>query len=603
MPELKLREDVAQEDTWNVEDLFPSLEKWQGSYKDLSGNGSRPRWPELADCKGRLHEGAERLKETFDIYFKLLRELESVYCYAHLRHDEDTANNDHKTAYGQAMGLYHDFAQEASWIEPEILSLPEETLQSYLESPSLVDYRFHLEKIVLVKPYTLSPEKEELLAMAGKALQTARKAFSAINDADFDFGEVVDGKGEKHRLTHGSYSLYVRNQDRTLRKNTFESLQGKYGRYENTLCELLSGVVNQHAFNARARGYDSCLEAALQPKNIDTNVYHSLIKAVRENLEPLHKYMRLRKKLLGLDELHLYDMSVPITKDMDITMNYADAEEVIVQSVSALGEEYQQHLDKGLKDDRWVDRYENENKRSGAYSSGCYNSHPYILMNYKGLLRDVFTLAHEAGHSMHSLYSRKNQPFHYSDYSIFVAEVASTFNEDLLSRLLMERAQSKEERIFLVNQKVEDIRNTLFRQTMFAEFELMIHDWVEKDIPLTPAKLNEEYHKLAAVYFGPDVVIDKEIQWEWARIPHFYYNFYVYQYATGISAALCLADRVVKEGAPARDAYLSFLKGGSSQYPVDILRMAGVDMCTPDPVKSAIQRFAGLVDDLEELTS
>lgn len=601
MTTTKTREEVASTDKWKMEDLFASLTRWEESFTQLIGSGDRPRWPELASYKGRLSEGPEILREALDLYFKILRQLEPLFFYAHLRHDEDIAHTEHKSAYNRALSLYHDFSQEGSWIEPELLTLPDSDIQTYLKSPYLQDYRFHLEKILLVKPHTLSPEKEELMAMTGKALQTAKKAFSALNDADLDFGSATDSEGKEHPLTHASYFMCVRDKDRTLRKNAFEGFHSRFKEFENTFGELLSGVVSQHVFNSRARNYSSCLEAALKPKNIDLTVYHTLVDTVTQNLAPLHRYMKLRKEVLKLPSLHLYDLSVPLTPNLDIRRTYEEAEAVVVESVAPLGEEYQQLLKQGLKDQRWVDRYENQNKRSGAYSSGCYDSHPYILMNYKGLLRDAFTLAHEAGHSMHSLLSRKHQPFHYSEYSIFVAEVASTFNEDLLNRLLLERAESKEERIFLINQRIDDIRATLYRQTMFAQFELMIHEWGEKDIPLTPSRLNEEYHKLCALYFGPDVTIDSSIDIEWARIPHFYYNFYVYQYATGISAALALSDQVLEEGAPAREAYLSFLKSGCSMYPVDQLKMAGVDMTTPTPIIKTIQKFEKQVEELEKL--
>ncbi|MFQ5729981.1 MAG: oligoendopeptidase F, partial [Waddliaceae bacterium] len=541
------------------------------------------------------------LKAAIEYLLSIERKIDKLYTYAHLRHDEDIAKDKYKIAYLQILDICHGFAQESAWFEPELLSLPDETIENFLSSPILQSYRFHLEKILRLKEHTLSAEKEELLALTGKALETPRKAFSAINDADFTFGKVKDRQGEEREITHASYGIFIRDHDRQLRQKAFKQYHMKYMGFENTLCELVSGQVQCHLVNAQARGYPSCMEAALFPNNIDAKVYHALIKAVNDNLHPLHRYMELRKKVLGIEELHLYDMYVPLTADIDIKIPYKEAEEVIIEAVEPLGPEYQNALKEGLQRERWVDRYENRNKRSGAYSSGCFDSIPYILMNYKELLRDVFTLAHEAGHSMHSLLSHQNQPFCYSKYPIFLAEVASTFNEDLLTRLLLKRAQKKEEKIFLINQKIEDIRATLFRQTLFAEFELLIHELAEKNIPLTPTHLKEEFRKLNTKYFGDLPVIDPEIDIEWARIPHFYYNFYVYQYATGISAAIALTERVVKGGKEERDSYLSFLKGGCSRYPVDLLQLAGVDMRKTEPVEQTIHTFNGLVDQLENL--
>lgn len=595
------RAEVAPENRWNVEDLFPNMEQWEKEYQIIAHEKEQPHWPEIATYKDKLGEGPETLKKALESILSISRKLTLLYTYAHLRHDEDITDDKHKNAFNRIMGILHDFAQETSWFEPELLALPQKTLDTYLSSPVLKEYKFHLEKILRVKPHTLPPEQEELLAMAGKAMQAPHKAFSAINDADFKFGYVKDSQGNERELTHGLYGLYIRDQDRELRKNAFLQLHGTYLKYENTLCELVHGEMQSHVFNSKARKYPTSLDAALFPKNIDTEVYHALIKAVHEGIAALHKYIKLREKILGIGPLHLYDMYVPLTPQFDIKMPYNEAEDVVITSVAPLGAEYQNILRKGLKENRWVDRYENLNKRSGAYSSGCYDSMPYILMNYKDVLRDVFTLAHEAGHSMHSYLSHKHQPYHYGDYSIFLAEVASTFNEELLMQLLLKNAKNKEEKIFLINQKIEDIRGTLFRQTMFAEFELLIHDMAEKNIPLTPKTLKEEYRKLNAFYFGKDVIIDTEAEIEWARIPHFYYNYYVFQYATGISAALALADRVVKGGNAEREDYLSFLKGGSSKYPIDMLKMAGVDMRSPQPVLASIGKFASLVDQLETL--
>ena len=439
------------------------------------------------------------------------------------------------------------------------------------------------------------------MALAQKALQTSPKAFSALNDADFKFPPAVDSKGQSHPLTHAQYQVLVRNADRTLRENTFKTYHGIFHNFENTLAELVDGAVQKNVFNAKGRHFASSLDAALFPKNIDTNVYHALIQAVHEEIDALHAYYEVRSEILKLKPLHLYDMMVPLTPDLDIKMPYTQAEDVIVEALAPLGSDYQKALRKGFKEDKWVDRYENKNKRSGAYSSGSYDTQPYILMNYKDILRDVFTLAHEAGHSMHSFYSHKNQPYQYGDYPIFLAEVASTFNEELLTRHLIKTAQNKDEKIFLINQKLEDIRGTLFRQTMFAEFELKIHTLAEQNIPLTPQLLKEEYFKLNQFYFGNKVHVDQEIEIEWARIPHFYYNFYVFQYATGISAALALAERVCQGGGKEREDYLGFLKSGCSLYPLETLRRAGVDMEKPGPVKAAIQMFRNLTQELKKL--
>jgi oligoendopeptidase F len=597
---IKTRSEVPLSDRWNVESLYTSPKAWLKDFKELGDIDGKVVFPKLAKYKGKLAKDAKTLKAALEYLFEISRQLSKLYTYAHLRHDEDIAEDSNKKMHMQISNILHAFNHEVSWFEPELLAIPAQTIKKLIAAPALKEYRFYLDKIIRLKKHTLTAEKEELIALSGNALSSASKAFSAISDADFQFGSVLDSKGEAHVITQGSYGMHIRSQDRTLRKNAFECMLGKYNAYENTMCELLNGNVQAHLFNAKARKFDSCLEASLFPKNIDTEVYHSLISAVNDNVDVLHKYMRLRQKVLNIGPLHLYDIYVPLTKNVDIQMSYKDAEKAVIESVAPLGDEYQSILEKGLLKSRWVDRYENKNKRSGAYSSGCYDSEPYILMNYKGLLRDVFTLAHEAGHSMHSYLSHKNQPYHYSDYPIFLAEVASTFNEDLLMRYLLENAKTKEEKIFLINQQIEDIRATLFRQTMFAEFELFIHEMAEKNIPITPKLLKEQNSRLNAIYFGP-VVIDPLIEIEWARIPHFYYNFYVYQYATGISAALALSERVNDGGKKEREAYLNFLKSGSSAYPIEILKKAGVDMRSPEPVTAAINKFKSLVEELDKL--
>lgn len=591
------RNKIPYEDCWNVEALYPSFAEWEKDLAEWGREGKMPHWPELLEFKGTLSNGPDKLSALLKKCFEISRHLSKLYTYAHLRHDEDVAENQAKNAHIRISSIYHDFQTETSWMEPEILTLPED----YLKSTEVKEYFIHLERIFRLKPHTLSAEMEELLSVTGKALETAHRSFSAFNNADLKFPNISDEKGQEHELTHGSYLVYLRGKDRTLRENAFKTVHRSFLAYENTLCELINGQVQVHLAHMRARKYNSCLEAALFPHQIDTTVYHSLIEAVRSRLDSLHRYLDLRKQVLGVHELHLYDLYVPLVAEVDFSMKYEEAEDVIIQSVAPLGAEYQKALEKGLKHERWVDRYENLRKRSGAYSSGCYDSMPYILMNFHNTLNDVKTLAHEAGHSMHSYMSNKNQPYHYAAYPIFVAEVASTFNEELLLTYLLNKATNKAQKCYLINQEIEDLRGTLFRQTMFAEFELKLHEWAEKGVPLTPTLLKETYRNLNQDYFGSSVIIDQEIDGEWARIPHFYYNFYVYQYATGISAAHALFSQVTKEGEPARDRYLKFISSGCSQYPIDLLATAGVDMRQKKPVELAIDHFDNLVEELKKL--
>jgi len=564
---------------WNVEALY-SPKEWNEEFSRVVTQVELKR--------ENLAVGLGICRRVLESYFDRRRLLEKLYTYAHLRHDENLANDENKARFQKISNFLHDFAAATAWIEPEILALPKDQLKGYCEE--LEEMRFYLEQLLRRKQHTLSPREEELVALSGRALATAHQAFSQMTNADFRFGKV-----KEHELTQGSYGLLMRSEDRSLRKSVFEKLHGHYSAYENSLCELLNGQVQTHLFDARAHHFTSALEASLFPKRIDTSVYKQLIQTVRSKLPVLHRYMKLRKEVLGVSELHLYDVYAPLFPAIDRSYSYEEAAQTVIESVAPLGGDYQTRLAKGLTKERWVDVYENVGKRSGAYSSGCYDSMPYILMNYKGHLRDVYTLAHEAGHSMHSYLARKHQPYVYADYTLFVAEVASTFNEDLLFQHLL--AQS-EDRAYLVSEKLDDIRATLFRQTMFAEFELMLHEMAEQGEPITPKVLRERYHQLNQDYFGPDVVIDPEIDIEWARIPHFYYNYYVYQYATGISAALALSEKVQKGGASERGEYLTFLKSGGSKYSLDLLKDAGVDMTTPEPVLAAIDRFDDLVTNL-----
>lgn len=596
----KKRSEIPKEYKWNVESLYPSLEAWESKYQLLAREKiQNVRFPEIAKMRGKISEGPEKLAELLNRLFDLNRSIDKLYTYAHLRHDEDVVNDRHKNAYDRISLLFYEYNNETSWINPEILQLDKVTFERYLEANVLKDYREFLKKIYALKPYTLSADQEALITLSERALKTPKKAFGLLNNADLTFPQVETETGEKKELTYGSYLLYLQSKDRTLRKNTLLTLHRQYKAFENTICELINGHVQKCLFLAKARGYPSSLHAALIPHQIDPLVYHNLIASVRENISSLHRYMSLRKKLMKVKTLHCYDLHVSLVPTFEKTYTFEEAKESILKSVAVMGTDYQKILEKGLGEERWVDLYENTCKRSGAYSSGCYDSFPYILMNFHGTLRDVMTLSHEAGHSMHSYFTHKKQPYQYSNYSIFLAEVASTFHEDLLFRFLMKETLSPEERLYILNQKIDDIRATLFRQTQFAEFELKLHSLAEQGVPLTPASLKMIYRELNHDYYGPDLVIDSEIEVEFLRIPHFYSNFYVYQYATGISAASALVETVLNEGDRARDAYLKFLSSGSSQYPLDLLKEAGVDMRSGEVVKQLLNRFDQLVTQLE----
>lgn len=589
------RVDVSAEYQWDVEALYDSLEAWQRQIEVLQKQEPSLRWADLLLYRGRLKESAATLADFLVQYLDSQRLLEKLYTYAHLRHDEDIAKDVYKQAYAQAINLLHEFRQVFSWVEPEILAIPTTTID---QSQQLAPYRVFIEKIIRLKPHTLSIREEELMALAAAALEVSSRTFSSLSNVDIVFPKILDEQGNALELTQGTYQVYVRSQDRVLRQNAFQALHRSFAAYENTLCELIQGEIRNHIFQAKARKFDSSLAAALFPHNINTAVYKNLLATVRAHLPQLHRYMDLRKKILGYKQLHLWDMQVSLVPDVQYDISYEMATDYIIESVALLGNAYQNQLREGLQKKRWVDRYENARKRSGAYSSGCFDSMPYILMNYQGQFQDMMTLAHEAGHSMHSLLSWKTQAYHDAQYPIFVAEVASTFNEELLMRLMVKKG-SKEQQRFLINQKLNDIRNTFFRQTMFAEFELKIHELVEQGIPLTPALLKKEYYTLNQDYFGSAVVIDSEIEIEWARIPHFYYNFYVYQYATGIAAALALVDKVEQEGA---QKYLAFLSAGGSKFPLDLLRDTGADLTKPMLIEAAIARFSALIDKFEQLS-
>lgn len=590
------RDQMPAKAVWGLESFYATPTQWERNFNELMDK-AKEGWSHILTFKGKITGDPQVLKKLIDSYFAYSRDLEKVYTYAHLRHDENVADDLHKTNYQKAVALLHEFSNAASWIESEILQLDDKTLDALASAKELQEYKFFLRRIRDQKAHVLSADKEELLALAGQSLETARSTFSAFNNADLVFGNAVDSLGKEHKVTHGAYHSLMKSPDRVLRESGFKSIHKEYGRFQNTIAQLISGHVQNHVFTKRARGYNSCVEAALKNHNIPVAVYKELINTARKHLDANHEYIALRKKIMGVDELHYWDVMTPLVKEMKLEFPYEEAASIVVNSVAPLGSDYQAMLRKGIMEDRWVDVYENKGKRSGAYSSGCYDSMPYILMNYHGTLNDVLTLSHEAGHSMNSLLSNRKQRYHEAQYSIFVAEVASTFNEQLTYEYLLERAKTREERLYILNQQIDSMRSTFFRQVMFAEFELKIHELAENNVPITPAVLKEIYLQLNTDYFGPNLVLDEELSYECLRIPHFYYNFYVYQYATGIAAATTLVKKVKEEG---NGRYLEFLAAGGSDYPIPILQKAGVDMASSEAVETFIETFRGLVRTFEK---
>ncbi len=528
---------------------------------------------------------------------------ERLGTYAFLKTAEDTANSDPQRMVGRYQHVASEAAQAASFLRPEILAIPAKKLRTMLQTKELQPYRLMLQRLLRYKPHTLGKAEERLLAMQTEMAGAAGRAFRQLTDADMKFGTIRNERKETVELSHATYSALLHSPQRSVRRKAFDQYYRQFQSHENTLSATLAGSVQRDVFDAKARGYDSALAAALFPDNMPLAVYDNLLAAVQDRLPVVYRYLELRRRKMRIQEIHPYDTYVPILSDLDSRRTWNQATRTILRSLEPLGKQYCQVLEKGLRG-RWCDRYPNRGKQSGAFSCGTFDGDPYILMNYQpDVLDHMFTLTHEAGHSMHSFYSAKHQPYPYYDYVIFVAEVASTFNEQLLSRHLMAEAKTDAERAYLINRDIDAIRGTIIRQTMFAEFEKITHALVEAGEPLTVACLKQEYGKLLATYFGPDFVIDEALKLECLRIPHFYNAFYVYKYATGMSAAIALSERVLAGGPRELKDYLTFLQGGCSHDPLDLLRGAGVDMASPKPVETALDRFATLVDELDELLS
>ncbi len=591
------RKDVADGDKWVLTPLFKTDEDWEKLFSDLEKELER-----YADYRGRLNESVSLFKEALEFHLSLSRRIERLYTYAHLKSDEDKANQFYSGLHQRALNLYTRSSEMASFMTPEIQSMADDIIKRYLTDKSISEYRFYLEKILRYKPHTRSESEEQILAMSRELAGAPSQVFGQLDNVDLKFGTVTDESGNELELSHGNFTTFLINPRHDIRKKVFFQYYQAYQDHKHTLAATLAHSIKKDFFYSRARNFESCRVSALFNDNIPEAVYDNLIATVKANLAPLFKYLGFRQSVLGLEELHFYDTYVPLIADVHFHMPYGEAVEVCVRAVQPLGDEYARILKDGLLSG-WVDRYENRGKRSGAYSSGCYDSPPYILLNYEeNNINSLYTLIHEAGHSMHSYYSRKNQPYVDHEYTIFVAEVASTFNEDLLSRYLLAYYKDNPKmQAYILNREIDNIRATLFRQTMFAEFEKATHTAVEANEPLTLDVMTAIYHQLLETYFGDTLVIDPELSLECLRIPHFYSAFYVYKYATGISAAIALADKVVREGVTARQAYLDFLKLGGSQFPLEELLEAGVDMRSPEPVKRAINQFSALVDELVEI--
>jgi oligoendopeptidase F len=592
---LPTRDKVKEADTWNLASLYADDAAWEKDFTAWEKQIKR-----YAAFQGKLGDSAETIAECFKFDIKFDRQAELLSTYAFLKTTEDTANSDYQRMMGRFQHASSEAGQAASYIRPEIMAIPAKKFDEFLKHKSLAPYKLMLERMVRYRPHTLSNAEEKLLAMQSQMSDTANHTFRQLTDADFKFGLVKNEKGESVELSHSSFSALLHSPKRSVRSNAFHQYYSVYTGHENGLAATLSGSVQRDIYYAKARGYNSAIEAALFHDDVPLTVYDNLIAAVRAKLPALYRYYELRRRKMKLKDIHHYDTYVPILSDLDQKRNWKQAVDTVIASLSPLGNEYTTVLERGLTTDRWCDRYPNRGKQSGAFSCGSFDGDPYIMMNYQPTVLDhVFTLAHEAGHSMHSYYSSKHQPFQYYNYVIFVAEVASTFNEQLLSRHLMAQAGTTEERAYLINRDIDAIRGTIIRQTMFAEFEKIIHALAEAGEPLTIECFKSEYYKLLEVYFGPDFVIDSELKLECLRIPHFYRAFYVYKYATGLSAAIALSERVVKGGKAELNDYLSFLKGGCSKFPLELLCDAGVDMRQTTPVDTALARFESLVDELE----
>lgn len=594
--ELPKRSEVPVELTWRLEDIFATDEEWEKEFKQL-----QQEIPKAEQYKGKLGESADQLYAYLKLEDEIWNRLGKLYTYAHMRYDQDTTNSFYQGLNSRAENLATQASSAMSFAVPEILTIDEERIAAFLEEKKeLRLYKKVLDEINRQRPHVLSEKEEALLAEASDALSNPSQTFSMLNNADLTFPTVVNEDGEEVDLTHGRYSTFMKSKDRRVRKEAFQAMYETYGKFKNTFASTLSGNIKTHNFSAKVRNYDSARQAALNRNNIPEKVYDNLVEAVNEKLPLMHRYIKMRKKALQLDELHMYDIYTPLIQDVEMKITYEEAKDYVLKGLEPLGQDYIQIVKEGFEN-RWIDVVENKGKRSGAYSSGSYSTNPYILLNWQDSVNDMFTLAHELGHSVHSYYTRKTQPYRYGNYSIFVAEVASTCNEALLNDYMIKNLEDEKQKLYLLDHFLEGFRGTVFRQTMFAEFEHDIHQREQNGEVLTAEHLTNIYYELNKKYYGEDIVHDEEIGLEWARIPHFYYNYYVYQYATGYSAATALANDILAGKDGAVDRYIEFLKAGSSDYPIEVLKKAGVDMTSKQPILDALDVFEEKLNEMEKM--
>ena len=593
---LPKRDEIEEKFKWKLEDIYPDDEAWEADFKEV-----RVFNEEISKFKGTLAESPQRLLACLKFCNKMLSLNDKLFIYARMRRDEDNTNPKYQALTDRAMAVGTEAYAAVSFIVPEIISIREDVLKGYVESfEGLHLYKQYISEILRQKKHILSESEEQLLALASEMANAPADIFTMFNNADIKFSFIKDEDGKEVELTKGRYIKFLESNDRRVREDAFHALYDTYSKVRNTLASSLNNNIKKNRFFAIVRKYDSCLEASLDSDNVSTDVYNNLISTVNKNLPLLHRYLKLRKKALKLDRLHMYDLYVPIVEEPARSVSYEDALKMVYKGLQPLGSQYIADLDHSFKS-RWIDVYENEGKTSGAYSWGTQLTHPYVLLNYQGTINDVFTIAHEMGHALHTYYTNKTQPYIYSEYRIFVAEVASTVNESLLIRYMLGNTNDSKEKAYLLNHFLEEFRGTLFRQTMFAEYEKSIHERIEAGEALTSHDFCSIYRGLNEKYFNEEVLVDNDIDMEWSRIPHFYSSFYVYKYATGLSAATSLSQQILKEGAPAVDRYIGFLSSGSSDYPLNLLKKAGVDLSSPKPVEDAMKVFEGIINELEGL--